>query len=170
MIATRLGTMRYAARNVRRIVSQNIRINQHLAITTRITPNLPRQCSRSFTVHTSLRMPGLMPDTEHPQPPNNAEQEEQRTATAIEEEDYHKVADDFLNNLYERAEQVVEQRDDVEVEYAVCYSGCYCCLLWRLTTCSGGCPHHHNATQWLLCDQQAASKQANLALQPPVRS
>lgn len=64
-----------------------------------------------------------MPDAEHPEPPPEDSVQPTRTATDISESDYHEHADEYMNKMNERAEELAEQRDDVEVEFAV--SLCY---------------------------------------------
>ena len=66
----------------------------------------------------------MMPDTHDPQPPKADEGPEHQTAPAeITEEEYHEHADRYMESLVERAEELQEEREDVEVEYAVC--GCH---------------------------------------------
>lgn len=60
-----------------------------------------------------------MPDSENPQPPQSEANASPRAARHIDDEEYHLHADYFMNKIHERAEQLVEERDDVEVEYAV---------------------------------------------------
>lgn len=65
---------------------------------------------------------GLMPDAEEPEPPKVEKAETPRPTepTELSEEDYHEHADAFVDSVHEKAEQIQETRDDVEVEYAVC--------------------------------------------------
>jgi frataxin len=61
-----------------------------------------------------------MPDSENPQPPSRVE--DTRTVhqpTEIDEDEYHMRADEYMNAIHERAEEIQEDREDVEVEYSV---------------------------------------------------
>jgi len=63
-----------------------------------------------------------MPDTSDPQPPDNESATPAAhglVATEISDEEYHEHADRFMDALNERAEQLQEGREDVEVEYSV---------------------------------------------------
>lgn len=61
-----------------------------------------------------------MPDQEKPQPPQSAEEEAPPTQpTALEEEEYHTIADAWMDAINEKAEAMQEAREDVEVEYSV---------------------------------------------------
>jgi len=62
-----------------------------------------------------------MPDTSDPQPPDNESATPAAhglVATEISDEEYHEHADRFMDALNERAEQLQEGREDVEVEYS----------------------------------------------------
>lgn len=62
-----------------------------------------------------------MPDTHDPQPPNNeSEQHATPAAAQMSEVDYNEHADRYMDALHEKAEELQEGREDVEVEYAVC--------------------------------------------------
>ncbi|KAK4555509.1 Mitochondrial matrix iron chaperone [Recurvomyces mirabilis] len=63
---------------------------------------------------------GLMPDTHEPKAPDNDEQSPQNEVLPAEvnEDEYHEHADRYMNILHERAEELQEERNDVEVEYA----------------------------------------------------
>ena len=74
--------------------------------------------SRCFS--TSIRSyAGLMPDTHDPQPPQNEPEEHIKQATEVSEEDYHEHADQYMERIHEKAEQMQESREDIEVEYSV---------------------------------------------------
>ncbi|EMC95074.1 hypothetical protein BAUCODRAFT_47876, partial [Baudoinia panamericana UAMH 10762] len=62
---------------------------------------------------------GLMPDTHDPQPPSTTEpHHDAKQPTEVSEEEYHEHADRFMDSLHDRAEELQEERQDVEVEYA----------------------------------------------------
>ncbi|KAK5110230.1 hypothetical protein LTR62_006226 [Meristemomyces frigidus] len=63
---------------------------------------------------------GLMPDTHEPKAPDNDEQTTQSNLAPaeVEEAEYHEHADRYMNALHERAEELAEEKSDVEVDYA----------------------------------------------------
>lgn len=67
---------------------------------------------------------GLMPDTEEPKPPKEEVSEAGRAMqpTEVSEEEYHEHSEAFMDALNEKAEQLQEGREDVEVEYSVRFS------------------------------------------------
>lgn len=110
---------RCTSRQIRHAIGRTAQAQRSSTFRSQAPWLVSNQCTRSYTVTLPSRLPGLMPDTENPEPPKTDDLEEQRVVAEIEEEDYHLHADEYLNNLYERAEQVMEQRDDVEVDYSV---------------------------------------------------
>ncbi|KAF2765525.1 Frataxin [Teratosphaeria nubilosa] len=63
---------------------------------------------------------GLMPDTHDPQPPTDTTNADTRAMvpSPLSDEGYHEHADRYMDALHERAEQLQETREDVEVEFA----------------------------------------------------
>jgi frataxin len=78
-------------------------------------------CSRAFAV-SAPRATGLMPDTDNPSPPKLDEVATTLTAAEITDEEFHTLSDAFLEKVHEKAEQVQEGREDVEVDYSVSLS------------------------------------------------
>lgn len=63
-----------------------------------------------------------MPDTEDPKPPEPVEVVEDAPAqqpTQINDDEYHMHADQYIEAVHEKAEEIQEDREDVEVEYSV---------------------------------------------------
>ena len=62
-----------------------------------------------------------MPETDHPHPPPEeaAKATQPTQPAAVAEDEYHARADEYLDALREKAEQLQESRGDVEVEYSV---------------------------------------------------
>jgi frataxin len=83
------------------------------------------QAPRFFsTTRPSLK--GLSPETDNPQP---KESESHVTASGPAEitiEQFHEVADEYLNALIEKLEQLQEETEEVDVEYSVCASSLRC--------------------------------------------
>ena len=75
-------------------------------------------CSRSFSVSAS-KATGLMPDTENPSTPKREPLATTLTPAEITDEEFHTLSDAFLEKVHEKAEQVQEGREDVEVDYSV---------------------------------------------------
>jgi frataxin len=74
--------------------------------------------SRSFSV-SAPKATGLMPDTENPSTPVREPLATTLTPAEISDEDFHTLADAFMEKVHEKAEQVQEGREDVEVDYSV---------------------------------------------------
>lgn len=61
-----------------------------------------------------------MPDTEDPQPPSEKGSDAPpRQPTGLTDDEYHAVADEYMELVHEKAEAIQEGREDVEVEYSV---------------------------------------------------
>jgi frataxin len=61
-----------------------------------------------------------MPESETPEPPNDeATQASNVQPAQLNDEEYHELADNLINTVYEKAEALLESREDVEVEYSV---------------------------------------------------
>ncbi len=72
---------------------------------------------------TSLRSrAGLMPETEDPQPPNIVENDQVLQPTQLNDDEYQLRSDEYMNAIHEKAEEIQEDRAEVEVEYSVCYT------------------------------------------------
>ena len=61
----------------------------------------------------------MMPDSEDPQPPSRVEENRVLHPTQLEDEEYQMRADEYMDAVHEKAEEMQEGREDVEVEYAV---------------------------------------------------
>jgi len=60
---------------------------------------------------------GLSPETENPQPKEAESHATPSAPSDITIEQYHEVADDYLNALVEKLEQLQEETEEVDVEY-----------------------------------------------------
>jgi hypothetical protein len=60
-----------------------------------------------------------MPDTENPSTPKREPLATTLTPAEITDEEFHTLSDAFLEKVHEKAEQVQEGREDVEVDYSV---------------------------------------------------
>ncbi|KAM0249129.1 hypothetical protein ACHAP5_003069 [Fusarium lateritium] len=80
------------------------------------SPTFPQ---RYFSTTVSNKR-GIMPDTEHPAKPLNETEEVQPTPAVAEitEQEYHEVADEYLENVVNRFEELQDQREDIDVEYS----------------------------------------------------
>jgi frataxin len=60
-----------------------------------------------------------MPDTENPSTPKRESTTANLVPTEVTDDEFHARADEFMEKVHEKAEQIQEGREDVEVEYAV---------------------------------------------------
>lgn len=61
-----------------------------------------------------------MPDTAEPSPSNPEPEAHKVTApTDISNDEYHELADRYMDHLCEKAEQLQETREEVDVEFSV---------------------------------------------------
>lgn len=110
-----------ATRSASRTVLRSRQANAFHLQPCRVAPTAIRavSCSRSFAFSAS-RATGLMPDTENPSTPKREADLSALTPAEISDEEFHTLSDAFMEKVHEKAEQVQETREDVEVEYAVC--------------------------------------------------
>ncbi|KAI6823655.1 hypothetical protein KC332_g8648 [Hortaea werneckii] len=67
----------------------------------------------------SMRRAGIMPDTAEPSPSNpEPDAHKVTTPTEISDDEYHELADKYMDHLCERAEQLQETREEVDVEFS----------------------------------------------------
>ena len=67
-----------------------------------------------------------MPETEDPQPPARVEENRVLHPTALEDEEYQLRSDEYMDAIHEKAEEMQEDREDVEVEYSVRHHQRHC--------------------------------------------
>ena len=61
-----------------------------------------------------------MPDQEDPQPPSRVEESRAvAQPTELTDDEYHVLADEYMEAINEKAEAMQEAREDVEVEFSV---------------------------------------------------
>ena len=62
-----------------------------------------------------------MPDSEEPKAPNNEAVPGSHITqpTEVSDDEYHARADEYLEAVHEKAEQLQEGREDVDVEFSV---------------------------------------------------
>lgn len=60
-----------------------------------------------------------MPETEDPQPPSIVEKERVLQPTQLDDDEYQLRSDEYMDAIHEKAEEIQEERADVEVEYSV---------------------------------------------------
>lgn len=68
---------------------------------------------------------GLSPESEDPpakeSTTENSEYNVGGVPAELTNERYHELADDYLNSLIEKLEQLQEETEDVDCEYSVCF-------------------------------------------------
>ncbi|CAM1503987.1 Fc.00g015780.m01.CDS01 [Cosmosporella sp. VM-42] len=106
--ASRLATRTLRSSNVRRT---SYRLT---TLAPRIVANVPR---RSFA-STQARARGIMPETENPAK-EAAKPEEVTIAVAeLSDNEYHELADEYLDNVLAKFEDIADAREDVDVEFS----------------------------------------------------
>ncbi|KAH7250099.1 uncharacterized protein BKA55DRAFT_690337 [Fusarium redolens] len=91
----------------------------------RIAPVIPHLSVRStlsqkcFSTTVSSKR-GIMPDTENPAKPLNATEEIHQNAVVadITEQEYHDLADEYLDNVVGKFEELQDQREDIDVDFS----------------------------------------------------
>jgi frataxin len=115
--ATRLFSQ--ATRTASRSIIRSRQANAFHLQPCRVVPAIKAvNCSRSFSVSVP-KATGLMPDTENPSTPKREPLATTLTPANITDEEFHTLSDAFLEKVHEKAEQVQEGREDVEVDYSV---------------------------------------------------
>lgn len=78
-------------------------------------PGLTRQ------FHLSARFrKGISPESSDPEPKSLPEGGHIAEPAPISTEDYHKIADEFIEGLVHKLEQMQEEKGDMDCEYSVC--------------------------------------------------
>jgi frataxin len=86
---------------------------------------LPRQAPCALQVATryfsnaSRAYKGILPDTDEPKLKEREPLHEVNDPTPIEIDEYHERADQYLEELVSRAEELAEEKEGVDVEYSV---------------------------------------------------
>ena len=80
----------------------------------------PTLSQSNFSTTVSAKK-GIMPDTENPAKPLTEAEQVQPTAAVAEitEQEYHEIADQYLDNVVGRFEELQDQREDIDVEFSV---------------------------------------------------
>jgi hypothetical protein len=79
--------------------------------------------SRAVSISTSTRnLKGLSPDSENPKVKDSPSHEVHAAPSNLTIEEYNKLSDEYMELLYEKFDEVQEERVDVDVEYYVCFS------------------------------------------------
>ena len=64
-----------------------------------------------------------MPESDDPPPPQSVpESKAEAHAAEISEGQYHELADEYLETILSKFEELADEREDVDVEFAVCSS------------------------------------------------
>ena len=76
--------------------------------------------ARRYLSTSSPHSKGLFPDSSDPAPPVNEDSETaQLRAAEVTAEQYHELADTYLENILRELETLQEQRQDADVEFSV---------------------------------------------------
>ncbi|KAF3765759.1 Frataxin [Cryphonectria parasitica EP155] len=77
-----------------------------------------RLSTTRFLSATSSRPKGILPDTDDPEPPNVLDHAIKPVPAELSDEDYHDLADEYLEAIQDRLEEVAEANDQVDIEYS----------------------------------------------------
>lgn len=64
----------------------------------------------------------ITPDKQPVQPKEEAAPTVVRAATELTDDEYHKLADQYMDRLVTHLEELQDEREDIDVEYSVCHS------------------------------------------------
>ncbi|KAF1988952.1 Frataxin [Aulographum hederae CBS 113979] len=81
------------------------------------TPALHFTLPAPRNFQTSARNAGMMPESNDPTPPQRASDEPQQ-ASQVSLEEYHEQADQYMERLCARGEELMEKKPEVEVEFS----------------------------------------------------
>ncbi|KAF2839634.1 Frataxin [Patellaria atrata CBS 101060] len=114
------GSMRVTLRRADIIVSPSLGVKSLNTATFRRHVSTPLKYfafpgPREF--HSSPSLSSLMPDAQDPGP-KESESPEQKAPAQISSEQYHEIADQYLEELNSKLEAMQESREDMEVEYS----------------------------------------------------
>lgn len=91
-----------------------------LSIVSRPAASLSIRGCKAFST-TSAAFKGLSPESEDPQPKEAEGHDNVAKPAELTAEQYHELADAYMDTLVERMEQLQEESDQVDVEYSVIY-------------------------------------------------
>lgn len=60
-----------------------------------------------------------MPDTDSPTPKESEPHDQPKQATTISEDEFHKLADAYLEEVLARVEKMQEAEEGIDIEYSV---------------------------------------------------
>lgn len=75
--------------------------------------------TRPFHLSATFRK-GISPESADPEPKSLPEDRHIAKPAPISTEDYHKIADEFIEGLVHKLEQMQEDKGDMDCEYSVC--------------------------------------------------
>ncbi|KAI8676691.1 Ferroxidase [Fusarium sp. Ph1] len=119
---------RQVASQASRLASRAVRTSTPLCRSSfRLTPVASRICLparagvlRSYFSTAPARTRGIMPDTENPAKPLNESEDVQPSVAVAELTDgeYHELADEYLDNVVGKFEELQDEREDIDVEFS----------------------------------------------------
>lgn len=110
---------------VARATSRSLQISRASRITS--TPFaaaslLPRAAAPRFFTTASSNGGNITPDKQPVQPKEDAAPSVVRAATELTDDEYHKLADQYMDRLVTHLEELQDEREDIDVEYSVCHA------------------------------------------------
>lgn len=80
----------------------------------------PLTSQSRFLSTTSSKYKGILPDSSDPTPPNVQDHAPKPVPAELTDEEYHELADEYLEVVLAQVEAMAEKNEAVEVEYSVC--------------------------------------------------
>ena len=74
--------------------------------------------NRGFHLSTTFRK-GISPESSDPQPKSRSGAAHVAEPASISTEDYHKIADEYIEGLVHKLEQMQEEKENMDCEYSV---------------------------------------------------
>ncbi|KAG0646320.1 Frataxin [Hyphodiscus hymeniophilus] len=113
---TRSATRQLSASSSATSRSSLIR-QSRLSIVSRVIPIISTRSTRPFSSSPVISK-GLSPDSEDPRPKEAESNVKAAQPAELTNEEYHELADAYMDDMVERMEQLQEEKDEVDVEYS----------------------------------------------------
>lgn len=118
---------RQAIAQASRLVARTARSSCAARASFRVAPRvsravvLPQQftCARRLFSASASRTKGIMPDTENPVKEETAKTEPSVGVAELSDSEYHELADQYLDTVLAKFEQLQDAREDIDIEYSV---------------------------------------------------
>lgn len=118
---------RQAIAQASRLVARTARSSCAARASFRVAPRVSRAvvlppqftCARRLFSASASRTKGIMPDTENPVKEETAKTEPSVGVAELSDSEYHELADQYLDTVLAKFEQLQDAREDIDIEYSV---------------------------------------------------